>query len=267
MRILEGLRSFTICGWARPTSLRTGKGGNRIAFNLNYNKAGLDLVHHSDGRLRLAVNQWPDHVKNDSSAGKLKPGQWVFFAVTYNSTSRSAATHWYFGNEKNPATADRATRYNNGPTGKGSGPLTIGNYNPTIHRHGTDRQFRGQLHAVQILGSRTGPGGALKLKALRKLQADPLARPDFRAAPPKAPAPPRPRSSARRSTPFSKPPTEAPRPLAPRSPSPEERHPPGPRQAAAREGMPPRDYLSSASVTFTSNSTFSLSTNPFTPAR
>jgi len=179
MRALEGLRSFTICGWARATSLKTGAGGNRLAFNLNYNTSGFDLVHHADGRLRLAVNQWPDRVRNDSAPGKIRPGQWVFFAVAYDGTKRSDNVRWYFGGPKTPAALDRTTSHNAGATGKGSGPLTVGNYNTTIHRHGTDRQFRGQLHGVQIVGSRTGPGGALSLKGVRKLQTAPGAVPDF----------------------------------------------------------------------------------------
>ena len=32
---LEGLQSFTICGWVGPSTLLAGAGGNRIAFNLN----------------------------------------------------------------------------------------------------------------------------------------------------------------------------------------------------------------------------------------
>lgn len=35
----------------------------------------------------LAVNQWPDRVKNDSSPGRLAIGKWTFFAVTYDATS------------------------------------------------------------------------------------------------------------------------------------------------------------------------------------
>ena len=185
IRALEGLRSFTLCGWARATSLNTGKGGNRLAFNLNYNTSGFDLVHHSDGRLRLAVNQWPDRVRNDSSPGKLVPDKWVFFAVAYDGTKRSDNVRWYFGGPTAPADLDRTTSHSAGATGTGSGSLTVGNYNTTIHRHGTDRQFRGQLHAVQIVGSRTGPGGALGIAAVRKLQTTPGAVPDFTAPAPK----------------------------------------------------------------------------------
>ena len=80
--------------------------------------------------------------------------------------------HWYFGDADSPAKLDRSTSYNRGPTGKGSGTLTVGNYNETIHRHGKDRQFRGRLRRIQVFGSRIGPQGALSLSAIRKHQRE-----------------------------------------------------------------------------------------------
>jgi len=170
LEALEGLRSFTVLGWAKATSLTMGSGGNRIAFNLNYNRAGFDLVCLKDGRLRLAVNQWPDRVSNDSSSGRIAVGRWVFFAVTYDGTRSQDNVRWYFGDADTPAALDRTTTHAAGPTGTGSGTLTIGNYNETIHRHGTDRQFRGSLRGIRIFGSRIGPAGALPLQAIRKHQ-------------------------------------------------------------------------------------------------
>jgi hypothetical protein len=171
LEMLEGLRSFTILGWAKPSSLTIGSGGNRIAFNLQYNHAGFDLVHHADGRLRLAVNEWPDRADNDSSPGKLRPGEWTFLAVTYDATRDTDNVRWYFGGAETPANLDRTTSYNRGPTGTGAGPLTIGNYNETIHRHGTDRQFRGALRGFQVFGSRISSRGALSLERIRQVQA------------------------------------------------------------------------------------------------
>ena len=169
---LEGLRSFTITGWANPSGLKIGRGGNRIAFNLNYNRSGFDLVCLQDGRLRLAVNEWPDRISNDSSPRKLRIGRWTFFALTYDSTKVQNNIHWYFGDADTPAQLDRTTTYNRGPTGKGSGTLTVGNYNETIQRHGKDRQFRGRLRRIQVFGSRIGPRGALSLSAIRKHQQE-----------------------------------------------------------------------------------------------
>lgn len=186
LKDLEGLRSFTICGWLAPSSLRTGSGGNRIAFNLNYNRSGFDLVHLDDGRLRLAVNEWPDGVRNDSSRGRLKPVEWTFFAVAYDGTHKEDNVHWYFGGPDSKAQLDRKTSYSAGPTGSDSGPLTIGNYNQTIHRHGTDRQFRGYLHGIQIFGSRQGADGALDERTIRRIQADEATQPDFTRKPEKA---------------------------------------------------------------------------------
>ena len=169
---LEGLRSFTILGWANPSSLKIGSGGNRIAFNLNYNRSGFDLVCLQDGRLRFSVNEWPDGIRNDSSQGKLRIGRWTFFAVTYDGTKTKNNVRWYFGDADTPARLDRTTTYNRGPTGKTSGILTVGNYNETIQRHGKDRQFRGRLRGIQVFGSRIGPRGALSLSAIRKHQQE-----------------------------------------------------------------------------------------------
>ncbi len=186
LRELEGLRSFTICGWLAPSSLRTGSGGNRIAFNLNYNRSGFDLVHLDDGRLRLAVNEWPDGVRNDSAHGKLKLGQWTFFAVTYDGTGGKDNVAWHFGGPDSAAKLDRRTSYTAGPTGSDSGPLTVGNYNRTIHNHGTDRQFRGYLHGIQIFGSKRGKNGALDIETIRRIGADEATQPNFAIRPEKA---------------------------------------------------------------------------------
>jgi PKD repeat protein len=167
---LEGLRSFTVLGWARPTSRETGSGGNRIACNLNFDRAELDLVTLPDGRLRLAVNEWPDRAPNDSS-GALRLNAWTFFAVTYDATSANECVHWYFGDAERPAELGAVTNDNRGATGVGSGPLTIGNYGPSLHQLGLDRQFRGTLADVAIYGSRASARGALALDAIRRWQA------------------------------------------------------------------------------------------------
>jgi hypothetical protein len=150
--------------------MEVGSGGNRVLCNLNYDRAGIDLVHLRDGRMRLAVNQWPDHARNDSSTGKLKLNEWTFFAVTYDGTRTGETVRWYFGGTGEPAELDTVTDYARGATGLGSGPLSVGNYNEPLHRHGLDRQFRGRLRAIEIIGSRVSSRGVLPPAELRRRQ-------------------------------------------------------------------------------------------------
>ncbi|MDX9755192.1 MAG: DUF5060 domain-containing protein [bacterium] len=167
---LEGAQSFTVMGWLNAANLQVGAGGNRILFSLQNNRSGIDIVHHADGRLRLAVNEWPDAIENDSSPGKVEIGKWLFFAVTYDATKESDSVCWYFGDENTPAQLDRKTNYTNGPVGEGSGDLVIGNFNKTLQGAGLDRQFRGQIRALQIFASRIGTRGALPLERIQELQ-------------------------------------------------------------------------------------------------
>ena len=184
LRELEGLTSLTICGWLRPATLKIGSGGNRIAFNLNFDKNGFDLVHLQDGRLRLSINEWPDRVQNDSSPNKLQVGEWTFFAVAYDGTKEMDNVAWYFGDAEEPATLDRRTSYNAGATGDDSGPLAIGNFNTTFGKNDKNRQFRGEMHDIQIFGSKTGSDGALNVESIRDVQSDSASRPDFATAMP-----------------------------------------------------------------------------------
>jgi len=168
---LRGLRSFTILGWLKPTSLQTGSGGNRIVFCLNKDRSGIDLVCHADGRLRLAVNQWPDSVQNDSSPGRLQVGKWTFFAVAYDATRSTDNVGWYFSPPldapgKADVKLDRKTSYGAGPVDADIGPLAIGNFNDTMQGFGWDRQFQGEIRELQLLGSRVGGQGALTREAL-----------------------------------------------------------------------------------------------------
>jgi len=164
---LRGLRSFTVMGWLKPESLQVGSGGNRILFCLKESRSGIDLVCQSDGRLRLAVNEWPDSVRNDSSADKLQAGKWTHFAVSYDATASGDNVSWYFSTPSDTLSQaavalDRRTAYHAGAVDGDIGPLAIGNFNETMHGYGLDRQFRGEIGAVQMFGSRVSGGGALK---------------------------------------------------------------------------------------------------------
>ncbi len=163
---LRGLRSFTIAGWLKPDSLAVGAGGNRILFCLNHDRDGIDLVCLADGRLRLAVNQWPDRVSNDSSPGRLAPGKWTLFSVAYDGTRERDNVRWSFSaplDAPDPAAQlapDRVTSHAAGPVGRDIGPLTVGNFNATLRGAGLDRQFRGEIRGLTLYGSQADNAGA-----------------------------------------------------------------------------------------------------------
>lgn len=171
---LRGLRTFTVTGWLKPASLAAGQGGNRILFCLNRDTDGIDLVCHSDGCLRLAVNQWPDKVNNDSAPGRLVPGKWTFFAVTYDSTLPHDNVRWFFSAPLDTpdaaagVTLDRTNTYAVGPIGTDIGSLAVGNFNETMRGAGLDRQFRGEIRNLQLCGTRVGNAGALDLTGIRR---------------------------------------------------------------------------------------------------
>lgn len=163
---LRGLRAFMLTGWLKPASLAVGQGGNRILFCLNHNRDGIDLVCHADGRLRLAVNQWPDGISNDSSPRRLVPGKWTRFAVAYDGTSERDNVRWSFSaplealDPAAPLAHDRTTSYAAGPVGSDIGPLAVGNFNATLRGAGLDRQFRGEIRDLTLFGSRMDASAA-----------------------------------------------------------------------------------------------------------
>lgn len=170
---LYGLRSFTIMGWVKPDSMETGSGGNRILYCLQESSAGIDLVHLKDGRMRLAINEWPDRVNNDSAAGRLKTGHWTFFAVTYDGTATENNVAWYFTEPSEFMRAgaelrlDRITSYARGAVAAPTGPLAIGNFNSTMKNYGWDRQFRGEIKGLRVFGSRISEEAAFDLEEIR----------------------------------------------------------------------------------------------------
>lgn len=156
---LKSLTSFTITGWLNSRSSTAGSGGNRVVSWINNGGDGVDLVYRTDGSLQLGVDQWPDSSPAYSSASKVttdvsaSAGNWVFFAVTYQSTN--GQTQFYFGNNSTPASLDVVRTYNTqGAVGTSIGKLAVGHFNDATRNSGTyDRMFRGLIDDVRIYGS------------------------------------------------------------------------------------------------------------------
>ena len=176
--VLEGLASFTIAAWVNCTSSTVGSGGNRIVHmaQTQGSQAGIDLVFVSDGRLKLGINEWPDHTKAVSSPGLVpvdrnaSPDNWRFIAVTYDSTAEQDHVRFYIGSPDKEASLDSAIRYDRGPVQTGTGTLTVGHFNPGTRNDHSDRMFRGLIDEVRVFGSQTDGAGALSLDQLQAVQ-------------------------------------------------------------------------------------------------
>ncbi|MCL2351462.1 MAG: Ig-like domain-containing protein, partial [Firmicutes bacterium] len=120
---LKDLKSFTITGWLNARDLEEGAGGNRVVSWIRDGGSGVDLVQKSNGSLQMGINVWPDLSDTSgvsSSSGKITKDasagydNWVFFAVTYDSTSASNQVKYYFGDNYHAVTLDTASTYNKG---------------------------------------------------------------------------------------------------------------------------------------------------------
>ncbi|HWN96372.1 MAG TPA: LamG-like jellyroll fold domain-containing protein [Methylomirabilota bacterium] len=188
---LGALNGFTVCGWVNARNLNEGFGGNRIAFALaSGNGPGFDIVQLSSGALRVGINQWPDGAGGGgpfSTVGKITadpaagPGNWVFFAVTYDSAVTGGEVRYYFGKSDQPASLDVAAPYARGPIVT-SGTLSAGNFSTVdtgartgVGPSGPSRVFRGLIDELQVFDE------AFSLEQIQQLQLAATAGPTLTA--------------------------------------------------------------------------------------
>ncbi len=181
---LQGLKSFTITGWLNCKSAATAYGGNRIIswYNNVSLGQGVDLAMHADGSLGMGVNQWNDQTggtSDYSSIGKIPVdpdggfNNWIFFAVTYNSTVSSGQISYYFGGNGTSPKLDVNNTYNAGPVGTNVSPtLTVGNHNPSnrINSYALNQSWKGGMDQIQVFGSTTDGTGALSFEDIVVVQ-------------------------------------------------------------------------------------------------
>ena len=180
---LGSMSAFTVCGWLNSRDLRAGWGGNRVAFALSTGDGpGFDLVQQADGSLRIGVNQWPDGSGGGGPAStpgmitedpNAAAGNWVFFAVTYDSAQPFGHVIYYFGRPGEAAIPDLAGDYfDRGPIDS-SGRLTIGNFGSVVGARtetgpeGGSRVFRGLIDEVKVFNT------ALTLEEIQEEQKAP----------------------------------------------------------------------------------------------
>jgi hypothetical protein len=162
--------AITICGWLNVRDLTAGPGGNRIAFAArSIGGPGFDLVQTSGGSLSFGVNQTPSAATSSpviTADPDVPSGNWIFFAVTYNSDVANAS--FYFGSGSAAAALDLTLDYAGGPIQE-TGQLALGNLSAVdLSRNSRgpadSRVLRGLLDEVRIFRS------ALSLDEIQAVQ-------------------------------------------------------------------------------------------------
>lgn len=157
---LASLTKFTITGWLNNMS--NALDGSVILSWLYSGSGGVELRYRSDGSLQMGINQSSTASGTPrSSSGKVTTsstataGNWVFFAVTFDSTLGSQQVTYYFGAPGSPATADLSLNYSSGAVGATVSNLTIGNFNTSLNssREAGANVYRGQIDDIRIYNS------------------------------------------------------------------------------------------------------------------
>jgi len=160
-RILDGLTSFTVSGWIKAEEVI----GNTVEFlhKMGRNKEGLDsgwkVTLVPKGRLRLFVN---DQNLISERSDWARPGEWVFFAITYDGTLKSNNASFYFGTKNDPVILSSSQTLVAGPTKPNDVMLFLSR---------PDRPFRGLIDNIRIRGATSGSEGALSEKQLESIRA------------------------------------------------------------------------------------------------
>jgi len=177
-------KAFTIAGWLNCRDLAAGTGGNRIVhwYNgaLGTDGEGIDLVVQNDGKMRLGVNQYahlPVGQEGALSASSIvtqsasaQATNWVFFAVTYDSSAASNNVQWYKGSRTVTAYSVGTNTYKRGHVGSvgTSLPMAIGNFSSVTDS--TGRMFKGIIDNIRIYASTKDTAGELNLTDIIKVQ-------------------------------------------------------------------------------------------------
>ncbi|MDZ4802648.1 MAG: LamG-like jellyroll fold domain-containing protein, partial [Bryobacteraceae bacterium] len=168
--------AITISGWLNVRDIIAGPEGNRIAFAArSIGGPGFDLAQTAEGSLSLGVNQAPGAsisspvITADPNAS---PNNWIFFAVTYDSSLASGNLSFYFGSGAAAAALDVTLDYLAGPI-ETTGQLALGNLSAVdLNRNArgpeNSRVLRGLIDEVRIFRS------ALSLTEIQAIQKVPI---------------------------------------------------------------------------------------------
>ncbi len=159
------LSSFTVCGWFKTNTTSTFATSSRfMELDASTWSNSILVLAPSPGNWQLQIGGTA--VGTTTGGAYNQTQQWIFLAVTYDSTNHNV--HFYKGLPNGSMTlVSSSTGTNINPvTVTGSTKVTWGNGNG-----GDSRTFLGYMDDLRIYGAATGSSGALGLDALAQVAA------------------------------------------------------------------------------------------------
>ena len=154
------LASLTLQGWFKCESGPLNDNIPRLIDTSPRDR--IVLIGEDPGGFNFAFKQTSVH----SFSAYAEVGQWVYFALSYDSTVSSDNVKFYKGTRTSAVTLVNTRTLNQGVGAEGLG-LRVGN--TTVSTFG-DRPFDGWLDNIRIFGSKTDASGVLDLIQLERLR-------------------------------------------------------------------------------------------------
>lgn len=158
------LKSFTVCGWIKPA---TDIGDKARLFEATAGNDGLVvLCGPQPGALGLMVNgRGGPGSPEGAYSGQDK---WIFFAITYDSTSTQGTATYYVGSPAEAVTQIGTSELPAGSVAATSSPAYVGNSG------GFERPFKGLMDNFRLFGSMEDGSGALEEAEIEAIRAGDL---------------------------------------------------------------------------------------------
>lgn len=171
----RGLTSFTVTGWFQPTESQPSDTARIVYIQPSLEGNALTVWAVGGGRLELRIDKQKDGGQSEPVFGR-KPGEWNFFAVTFDATKGSDNVRYYAGTESSSVRE------------VGEGTLAIERWTPArggsrtpifvIGSGGREiqRPFQGHMDEIRFFGAEAGSDGAFDQEKLEEIRSEALAR-------------------------------------------------------------------------------------------
>lgn len=159
-----GLQSFTLTGWYQTSSFSSAPRllqAGHVSLYFNEGSSGTDL------RIQINSGSGGSNYREIHDERYLATNEWVFFAISYDSTLSADNVHFYVGNQTTLVESVGAFTLNQGAIEASTNNSAIGN---AAGAAGSGRPLDGLIDNFRLFGSAGDGSGALSLSDLELIR-------------------------------------------------------------------------------------------------